>query len=194
MELLLLAPPHRAIHDAESLIYVLLFLCSHLDGPGSVADPPLFGSGFKHPSGISSWLSASSLKVLGHTKFSQMTAHIGVHILPYLSTYFTSLGPHILKLWKALFPSMTFTENASHSNAKLRDLIDAFKTVLLDNDLISKAKAPGNRKRSHPGELVISSNGWDAVPSPKKQALAKTRTPKTPRQSFMGKGLRSRGK
>lgn len=194
MELLLFAPPHRAIHDAESLIYVLLFLCSHLDGPGSLADPPLFGSGSKHPSGISSWLSASSLKMLGHTKFSQMAAHIDVHILPFLSNYFTSLGPHIVKLWTALFPSMELASNASHSKATLRDIIDAFKSVLLDEDLISKARA-GTRKRSRPGELVISHNGWDAMPSPKKQTLVKTSIPKPRGKVFMGKGTtRSRNK
>ena len=196
MELLLFAPPHRAIHDAESLIYTLLFLCSHLDGPGSVADPPLFGSGFKHPSGISCWLSASNLKMLGHTKFSQMTAHINVDILPYLSPYFTSLGPHIFKLWTALFPSIALVNNASasHSDATLLDLINALKTVLLDQDLISKARAPVVRKRSRPGELVISSNGWDAIPFPKKQTRVKKNTPKPARKSLLRKGNRTRGK
>ena len=171
IELLLFAPPHRVVHDAESLIYVLLFLCSHLDGPGSLGNPPLFGSGSAHPSGIRSWLSASSLKMLGHAKFSQMTAHFGVDILPYLSPYFKSLGPHILKLWTALFPKIELTKDASHSVATLRNFIDAFKTVLSDEDLIAAATSSGStRKCSLPGELVISSNGWDAVP-PKKRPL-----------------------
>jgi hypothetical protein len=189
IELLLYAPLHRAIHDAESLVYVLLFLCSHLDGPGSVGDPPLFGSGSKHPSGISSWLSANSLNMLGHAKFSQMTAHINVDILPHLSTYFKPLSPHIFKLWTTLFPSTSILpkdSDASHSVATLRDLINTFKEILLDKDLITKASAAGSvRKRSHPGELIISGNGWDAIPASKKQMTVKT-TP-TRRKSFMRK-------
>ena len=59
-----------------------------------------------HPSGISAWLSASNLSGLGHTKFSQMTAHFKHFILPHLSLYFKPLGPPIRELWKALFPSI----------------------------------------------------------------------------------------
>lgn len=192
IELLIYAAPHRVIHDAESLIYVLLFLCSHLDGPGSVAVPSLFGSESKHPSGISSWLTASNLKTLGHTKFSQMAAHVEVDILPHLSTYFTSLGPHIRTLWDVLFPTIKCTKDASHSNAKLHDFIDALKQILLNQELISNARASSTRKRSRPGELVISSNGWDAMPAPKRQALVKIKPPR--RNVFMEKGLRTRRK
>jgi hypothetical protein len=190
MELLLFAPPHRAIHDAESLIYVLLFLCSHLDGPNSVGKPPLLGPGgvSKHLSGISAWLSATSLKSLGHVKFSMMTTHFSIAILPHLSPCFELLKPHICNLWAALFPSQDMSnQDASRSVATLRDLINAFKTVLLDEALIEAARAPGNhRKRLHPGELIMSGNGWDAVPAPKKAMVAKMH-PKR-RKSVLNKG------
>ena len=177
IELLLFAPPHRAIHDAESLIYVLLFLCSHLDGPGTVHNPPLLGSGSgcKHPSGINQWLSANSLNMLGHAKFSHMTAHFEVEILLHVSTYFKPLVPHIRKLWDTLFEfkSMQMTKDASRSVATLRGFIDALKTVLLDKKLRALAEitpSGGSRKRSCPGDSVVRGNSWDAVPVKKKTA------------------------
>jgi hypothetical protein len=192
--LLIFASPHRVIHDAESLLYVLLFLCSHLAGPGEVRDPPLYGSGpsgSEHPSGIKQWLAATNLNTLGHTKFSHMGAHIDVEILPHLSPYFSPLRSHICNLWTALFPNQLSTggPHASHSKATILDLIKAFKKVLSDPDLIARAKdaAPGNlRKRSRPGELIIAANGWDAIHPSKKQVVVKTTTEKR-RTSFMRK-------
>ena len=48
--------------------------------------------------------------------------------------------------------------DASHSVAMLRDFINVFKAVLLDKDLIARAKEPNNHLK-HPGKLVISENG-----------------------------------
>jgi hypothetical protein len=67
------------------------------------------------------------------------------------------------------------------------DLINTFKTVLLDEALIEAAKVPGtHRKRLRPGELIISENGWDAVPAPKKAMVAKLQSKK--RKSVLNKG------
>ena len=154
-------------------------------------DPPLYGSASEHPSNIKQWLVADNLNALGHLKFSHMGAHFDIEILRHLSPYFIPLRPHINTLWNALFPTRFsgMGEEASHSKAKIRDLIEAFKSVLSDPDLIAKAKdaAPGNlRKRSRPGELIMSDNGWDPISPPKRLSAAKTVPWK--RQSFMKKG------
>ena len=178
---------HHAIHDAESLIYVLLFLCTHLSAPNELSKPTLLGSRSNHPLGISTWLSANNMSGLGHTKFSQMTAHFEHSILPHLSLYFKPLGPPIWELWKALFPSMDMQNvDASHSVVTLCNFINIFKTVLSDKDLIARAKEPDNHLK-HPGELVISENGWDARPAPKKQMMVTTMKPKWHTRSVVKK-------
>ena len=155
IELLIFGKPHCAIHDAESLIYILLFLCTHFSAPNELSKPTLLGSRSNHPSGISAWLSASNLSGSGHTKFSQMTAHFE-HSIPHLSLYFKPLGPPIQELWKALFPSMDMQSvDASHSVTMLRNFINVFKTMLSDKDLIARAKEPNNHLK-RPGKLVIS--------------------------------------
>jgi hypothetical protein len=204
IELLLYAPHHRAIHDAESLIYVLIFLCTHLSGPGQVNDPPVFGSGSKHsgskhPSGITHWMDVTDLDQLGHIKSSQMLLNLKPIILNHLSSYFKPLAPHIYKLWTVLFPPASGlsspSTNPGHSKATLRQFINALKTVLLDKSLIdstrqnlepdSESDTGNRRKRSRPGELIISeSNGWDPA-FPKKQMDVITTS--TRRKSFMRK-------
>ena len=177
MELLIHKSPHCSIHDAESLIYVLLFLCSHLDGPGKIRDP-LYGSS-KHPSGMKQRLSSShTFNTLGHLKFSHMGAHLDVEILPHLSPYFAMLHPHISNLWMALYPGQLLERGreASHCCTTLHDIIKVFKDVLLNEHLIGevkKNKPVSLGKRSFPGELVVAGNGWDAVKVQKKESESK---------------------
>lgn len=189
IELLLTGPPHRAIHDAESLIYVLLFLCTHLEGPNLVKNPSIFSAG-QNPSGISSWLSANNLKTLGHTKFSMMTAHLEVEILPHLSAHFDPIKAHIKKLCHTLFPQGVINvASPSRSVADLRDLINTLKAVLSDEELFGLATTATDRPK-RPGELQIAENGWDAIPAPKKAAVG---TKAKKRKSFMKSARRRTG-
>ena len=121
---------------------------------------------------------SNTFKMLGHLKFSHMGAHLDVEILPHLSPYFAMLHPHIFNLWMALYPGQLLGRGreASHSCTTLRDIIKAFKVVLSDWHLIGEArkdKPVSLEKRSFPGELVISGNGWDAVKVQKKESKSK---------------------
>jgi hypothetical protein len=64
-----------------------------------------------------------------------------------------------------------------HSEVTCEDIISVFKVILMDKSLIAQAEQAANTlgKRSHPGELEVSSNGWD-VARPTKKKL--TSTPK----------------
>ena len=52
-----------------------------------------------------------------------------------------------------------------HSTATCLDVINIFKTVLLDPELIANAKESCSvlGKRSYPGDLIVAPLGWDAV-------------------------------
>lgn len=173
IELLIHASAHRAIHDAESLLFVLIFLCTHLKGPGSVGSPPVFGSTLNHPSGVKDWLSATNLVVLGHTKFSQMNSHLHMHILDHLSPNFFPLRPVISELWTTLFPSPHLSQIPSHSNTTLRTFINILKTMFLDEKLKATAKKLTGQKLKRPGDSIMPSNSWDPIPALKKQMKAK---------------------
>jgi hypothetical protein len=183
MELLKYEIPHGVAHDLESLVYVLLFLCTHLKGPcNDIGDPPLYGgdNSSKHPSGIKQWLNAKDFKVLGHIKFSNMIGDFERDILPYISPYFDPLKPHISALWNILFPQRLTKpivgQEAVHSTATCLDVINVFKTVFVDKSLIDEAKRQSIAilsKRHHPGDLISAANCWDAVETPKELLTAK---------------------
>lgn len=179
IELLIHGSPHRTAHDLESILYVLLFICTHLKGPGcQVRDPPLYGGDNKsiHPSSMKQWFAASHLATLGHLKFSHMMSHFDTFILSAISPYFFPLKDYIGNFWKALIPereSITSDgERVVHSKATPQDIINVLKAALLDTELISEHKSTSVLgKRSVPGDLV-SDSSWDPVKAPKNLRLA----------------------
>jgi hypothetical protein len=204
MELLRYSIPHRVAHDLESLVYVLLFLCSHLKGPGKdVRDPPLYGGGQNslHPSGIQQWIRTRNPKTLGDVKYSNMIGHFDEDILPHISPYFSPLEPYISRLWNILFPgrltNTTVGKNPTHSTATCREVIDIFKSALGDEKLLMEARNPpvSLGKRSRPGDLIPARNGWDAVEPTEKHFTAELKETSAPRRqrAFLGKGKRKVG-
>lgn len=181
MELLLYGIPHRVAHDLESVLYALLFICTHLKGPrNDVRDPPLYGGGdtCNHPSQLKKWITTRDPRTLGHLKYSHMIGHFETDVLPHISPYFKPLQPHISALWNILFPHRltrpSIGKEATHSTATCADVINVFKSVFQDESLIEEAKQPNVLgKRSHPGDLIISTNDWDAGKPSKKLLTAK---------------------
>lgn len=198
MELLMYGTPHRVVHDLESVFFVLLFICTHLDGPyHSIRKPPLYGpEGKHHPSPMKNWLAVNTFSVLGHLKHSHMSCHFEELILPHISPYFAPLRPHLRNLWSTLHPQITKTvpvgHQGSHSLATARSVIEVFKRALQDEILIKEAHQSDSTlgKRSLPGDLV--STGWDAVSVAKKFLIAEPQTQvKQKRQTkLMGKRRR----
>lgn len=160
--------PHRVVHDLESTFSVLLFICTHLDGPrSSFRDPPLFGSKQEHPSPMRDWLKPVSLSYLGHAKFSQMGCMFEDVILPHISPYFLPLKPHLIAFWRALHPCGSEglpLRNHGRSCATAQEILAVFKDALDDEELTNEARESitlGKRSRAHPGDLVSGRNGWD---------------------------------
>lgn len=172
LELLIHGSYHRVAHDLESVLYVLLVICTHLNGPlGKIRDPPLYGKkSYNHPSLMREWFSSTeNLANLGHMKYSHVMAHFETHVLEYISPYFFPLKKYIVDFRDALFPLRGHRDGAivTHSTATPQDIIKIFKAALLDDQLITDAKVACNsknhNKRSLPGELVVATNCWDAV-------------------------------
>jgi hypothetical protein len=161
---------------------VLLFLCTHLQGPrNAIGDPPLYGGAdsSKHKSGIQQWIHTKDPKTLGNMKFTHMIALFEEDILPCISPYFKPITPFISGLWNILFPQRltkpTVGKESMQSPATCLDVINIFKSVLRDKNLQEEAKNPSTilGKRSRPGELI--SNGWDAVEPTKKLLTAEAK-------------------
>lgn len=139
-------------------------------------------------------------KMVANLKFSSMIAYFEEDILPHISPYFKPLKPHISALWNVLFPQRLTQpmvgKEATHSTATCLDVINIFKSAFGDELLIEEAIKPSTilGKRSHPGDLISATNGWDAVELPKNLLTAEPKkNPTTVRQSKLMKKTR-RGK
>jgi Fungal protein kinase len=171
LELLIHGSSHRVAHDLESLLYVLLFICTHLSGPfRKIRDPPLYGSDKKnlgqHPSGMKLWFEQNNLQALGLLKFSHMMSYFEKEIVKKFSPYFEPLQVYIIDFWKALIPERESTASDGrrvvHSTSTPKDVINVLKAALRDKNLIKQhASVPSVLgKRSAPGDLV-GIGGWD---------------------------------
>jgi hypothetical protein len=170
IELLILGVRHRVIHDLESLFYVLLFVCTHLDGPRKIHNPPLFGGkqASSHPSPMKDWISTKDIRSLGFLKSGSMLGFEN-HVLPFISPYFFPLRSHLVSLWRTLHPITTnpapADPGAARSFANPIDIINVFRTALQDPILIGLAKNSESNplKRAFPGEQIFASDTWDVL-------------------------------
>ena len=203
IKLLIHGSSHRVAHHLESILYVLLFICTHLDGPfGQRRNPPLFGSSNNnHPSVMTEWFATQGDKLsnLGHLKYSHMKGHFETHIIDHISPYFNPLKKYICQIWDILIPpelSQLTRLKSVQSSATPQDIIKVFKAALEDDQLIKDAEVARSfhNKRSLPGELIIDSNCWDAVKAPKTSKKPKL-TPSATREAILlTKGTRRTAK
>ena len=195
MELLESPVPHRVAHDLESLFYVLIFICTHLKGPGNdVGDPPIYGgkmgSNSKHKSALREWMELKDVKSLRYAKMTHMFYGFQKEIMEHISPYFKPLSHHISSLRTVLFPTGLGGESLK-STATGVDFIKVFKSVFEDEILIKAAQEPHSNpgKRSHPGDLY--SEGWNAAKIPKKLSSAEPKkNPSVPRAAKLMKKSR----
>jgi hypothetical protein len=174
MELLIYGIPHRVAHDLESVMYLLIFICTHLQGPrNALSDTPLYGGdgNHEHPSPLKEWFRITNPENLGHMKIGHIIINFKSQVLHHISPYFNPLKPYISALLTILFPKLLLDEKATHSPATCRDFINIFKTVFEDKALIEEAKQSSTilGKRSHPGEPITAPDGWGSVEPTKKQ-------------------------
>lgn len=94
---------HSPSHDLESLFYVLIFICTNLEGPGT-------------PRSLESLIAFTSLPIASwfvpETSFEGLaTDKLGVahafekRILKYFSPYFSDIKPCVRELFVAMYPN-----------------------------------------------------------------------------------------
>jgi hypothetical protein len=89
---------HGIHHDLESIFYVLIWVCSHMEGPEIECSDP-------HSLPIREWLNMNvSLRKLGLIKLSHL-ADFEDSILKYFTPYWNDFKPYAKQLLSAFFPT-----------------------------------------------------------------------------------------
>jgi hypothetical protein len=143
------AVTHRPSHDLESLFYVLVFICTNLEGPStprSLADLLSFTS-----LPLAAWFTAgASLESLGTNKLGLAHAFEN-RIVGRFAPYFTDLKPCVMALFHAMYPNGPQVKSALTHD----DMIKIF-TETLEKLPPHDAKFNAGRKKSSDRKRSLS--------------------------------------
>jgi hypothetical protein len=90
---------HKPRHDLESILYIILCICTFVPGPGL----SLYKSDIARPPPIRSWFSNDEIREIGYRKLAHLECY-DIAILPNFAPYWHDFAPFVGELIKACFP------------------------------------------------------------------------------------------
>jgi len=113
---------HKPWHDLESILYIILYICTFVQGPGLPALSP-----FKaFP--IHSWFQKDEIRNIGYIKLAHLECY-ELAILPNFTPYWRDFTPFVTELIKACFPVIVRSPNELRYEQMLGILKKAYDTV-----------------------------------------------------------------
>ena len=94
---------HKPQHDLESILYIILYICTLVRGPGL----PLYELDTTHPGmppPISTWFCSNSVREIGYRKLAHLEDYSAA-ILPYFTPYWCDFTPFVKDLITACVPN-----------------------------------------------------------------------------------------
>ena len=92
---------HSAQHDLESILYIILYMCTMTEGPGIMRFQGKTQTEIKFP--LYSWFSQDEIQIVGYRKMSHLL--LPEHaIVPHFSRYWADFVPFVRELIAATFP------------------------------------------------------------------------------------------
>lgn len=123
---------HKPQHDLESILYVIICICTFVPGPGL----SLYESDIAPP--IRSWFSGGGIREIGYRKSAHVDRY-DIDILPNFAPYWHDFAPFVGDLIKACFPVKSRLPNKFQYEQTLRILKKAYNTVVEPFDRIPQA-------------------------------------------------------
>jgi hypothetical protein len=139
---------HCPSHDLESLFYVLVFICTNLEGPGAVRSLDDLLEFTSLP--MAAWFVAeASYESLGTNKLGLAHA-FEKRIVDRFAPYFTDLKPCIMALFHAMYPNGPKVETALTHDGMIKIFTETLEQLPPHDAQFgnSQKKSSGSRKRS----------------------------------------------
>ena len=124
---------HKPHHDLESILYIIIFICTYVRGPGL----PIYSPEASLP--IRTWFCGDNIKAIGSRKLANLQDH-DVAILPYFTPYWRDFIPFVKDLIIACFPVSMRLPNEFQYEQVLGILKKAYNTVREPTDPIRAAQ------------------------------------------------------
>jgi len=133
----------KARHDLESFLYIILYICTFTNGPGSVLSKEVPAS-----TPLRAWFNKTLPSATGFLKAGHMLRP-DISILPYFTGYWDDIKPFVLEMIQTCFPKNPGQPNHLTHSGMGTILQKAFDTV-------EEPQRTGS-KRSYPSDDVRSS-------------------------------------
>ena len=89
---------HKPRHDLESILYIILYICTFIQGPGL----PLYKLNTVFPP-LRTWFSGARTREIGYRKMAHLQCY-DIAILPNFAPYWCDFTPFVKDLIVASFP------------------------------------------------------------------------------------------
>lgn len=118
---------HKPRHDLESILYIILYICTLVRGPGSL---PLYELDITHHMSppMCSWFRNNGIREIGHRKLANIESY-DITILPYFTAYWRDFVPFVKDLIMTCFPVKACLPNNFQYEQALRILGTAYSLV-----------------------------------------------------------------
>ncbi len=116
---------HKPQHDLESILYIILFICTFVRGPGLLP----YNLNKHHLSLlICSWLNNDEIRDIGYRKLAHLECY-NIAILPNFMPYWHDFAPFVKDLINACFPARASLPNELQYEQVLGILEKAYNAV-----------------------------------------------------------------
>ncbi len=132
---------HKPRHDLELILYIIIFICTFVWGPGL----PIYRPEASLP--IRTWFCGDNTKAIGSRKLANLQDY-DVAILPYFTPYWHDFIPFVKDLIIACFPVSMHLPNEFQYEQVLGILKKAYDTVREPTDSIDQATQTSKRPSS----------------------------------------------
>ena len=136
---------HQPRHDLESILYIILYICTFFPGPGLPCKTTVFPP-------LRTWFSNDRIREIGYRKVAHLQCY-DIAILPNFTPYWCDFAPFVKDLIIACFPVNARLPSELQYERALRILEKAYSAVeeplARGSDLIKRQRL----KRPNPGLL-----------------------------------------
>ena len=147
---------HKPQHDLESILYIILYICTFVRGPG------LLLYNLNMPSALPplrTWFSNNRIREIGYRKLAHLQCY-DIAILPNFTPYWHDFAPFVEDMIIACFPVNAWLPSELQYERVLTILKKAYSAVKEPTDIVSLALAQGSEvvqrqflKRPNPNSL-----------------------------------------
>jgi hypothetical protein len=154
---IMLSNGKKICHDLESIFYVLIWVCSHMEGPETERSDPHSLESLP----VREWCSMNvDLRTLGLIKLSHL-AYFEDSILRHFTPYWNDFKPYLRQLKSAFWPTSTMFPNPNNMTSEkmlaiLREAIANVKDVEVQYTLVSQSYSILNTKPYRQGQDVVA--------------------------------------